>query len=451
MDFDQQPKDLISSLVIGTIFLCSLSQSSMASSDLSVEQDKSNVAPSLLPPNDIATEFVPQFVTLGFDDNNEAVGINWTLATLAKYSNHQGTGNSATFDGKAAKASFFPTCIQASKNPAIISSWRQISNQGHELGNHTYDHGWGQNFDVSIWQAQMQGCFDLLTAPYVEGGPHSGVGIDLEDIHGFRAPFTLYNDATYTALEAVGLSYDVSIQEGLQADHDAGNMLWPYTLDNGSPGGDMAWWQPNVGSHPGIWALPLHVLEVVPDELTGQYGLNYSLLDKIHQTLANVNFKGNKLSAFDYNLFANDDWMYALTKDEALAVLKYNLDRRLAGNRAPLTLGFHTDYLSNYELPNMTATTAAERREVVDQFLAYANSFKAVRIVRHIDVINWMQDPQKLVMCSENDWNLQQVYTQGDRVTYQGKLYTAKWWNRLEAPLDRAWSVWHNEGECVPY
>lgn len=439
--FDEQYKVCVSSFVLGAVLYCGLASAAIAAD---------NVAPSLLPPNDIATEFVPQFVTLGFDDNNEAVGIDWTLATLAKYANHQGIGHAGTFDGNAIKASFFPTCAQAQQNPAILASWHAIWSSGHEVGNHTFDHGWGQSYNLSIWQAQMQACLDVLTAPYQRGLEGSGAGISLDDIQGFRAPFTLYNDATFAAMQAVGLSYDVSIQEGLAPSFDAGNMVWPYTLDNGSPGADLAWWSPNVGEHPGLWTLPLHVLQVVPDELTAHYGLHYSLLDKIHQTLAKFNFKGNKLSAFDYNLFANDDWMYALTKDEALAVLKYNLDRRLAGNRAPMTLGFHTDYLSSYELPNMTATTAAERREVVDEFLAYATSFKAVRVVRHIDVINWMQNPQKLVMCSDNQWAVNEVYTQGDRVTYQGQLWTAKWWNRLEAPLNKRWSVWHNEGECVP-
>ena len=438
--FDKQQQLCLSSIAIGALLYCGSIATSVAAS----------VAPSILPPVGIDTEFAPQFVSLGFDDNVEVAGIDWTLAVLRLYTNHQGTGKSQTFDGTQVKASFFPTCSAADHNPEILTHWRKIWTDGHEVGNHTYDHGWGQHYDLSLWQAQMEACLNKLSAPYSSGDVNSGAGIVRADIQGFRAPYVVYNDGTFAAMEATGLSYDVSIQEGLQPTQDAGSMYWPYTLDNTSPGADLAWWAPNVKSHPGIWSLPLHVLQVIPDELVQDYGLNYSLLNKIHQTLSKVNFKGNKLTAFDYNLFANDDWMYALTKDEALAVLKYNLDRRLAGNRAPLTLGFHTDYLSDHELPNMTATTVAERREVIAEFLAYATSFKIVRVVRHIDVINWMQDPSKLIMCAEHDWDLQQVYSQGDRVTFQGKLWTAKWWNRLEMPLDKSWSAWHNEGECVP-
>jgi len=389
-----------------------------------------NVAPSQMPPNNLSAEFVPQFVTLGFDDNNEANGIEWTLQTLAKYTNHGGVGNDANFDGYPVRASFFPTCAQAQANPAILTSWQQIYWQGHEVGNHTHDHGWGQNFDVDTWQAQMAACLTTLAK----------AGIDQDDVKGFRAPFVLYNDATFTAMEASGLSYDVSIQEGLQPLQNASNMYWPYTLDGGSPGSAYAWWAPKINAHPGIWSLPLHVLQVIPDELTAHYGLDYSLINKL---------KTDKIPAFDFNLYSSDQWMFALTKDEALAVFKYNLDARIAGNRAPLTLGFHTDYLRNQPVDNMVNTTFEERRAVVAEFLAYAVSMPQVRVVRHIDVINWMQNPTKLVVCNGIGWDTQTNYHVGNRVTFQGRLWTAKWWNRLEMPLQRSWSAWQDEGPCA--
>ncbi|MFT4925315.1 MAG: peptidoglycan/xylan/chitin deacetylase (PgdA/CDA1 family) [Phenylobacterium sp.] len=400
------------------------------------------------PPASLPANMVPQFVTLGFDDNSEADGINWTLQTLAGLKNPAGLGSAATFDGQPLKASFFPTCRQAEQNPAILTAWNQIYLQGHEIGNHTYAHEWGQNFSQQQWESQMQGCMTLLSAPFKAGDASSGAGVPREQIQGFRAPFVLYNDDTFKAMKTVGLSYDVSIQEGNQADQDTSNYFWPYTLDEGSPGSQLAWWGPNVSKHPGVWSLPLHMLQVVPDDRVAKYGLNYSLLNKIHETLKKFNFKGNKLTAFDFNLYSSGDWLYALTKAEALAVLKYNLDARLAGNRAPLVLGFHTDYLSGSAIANMNATSPQDRRDVVKEFLEYAVTIKAVRVVRHIDVINWMRQPTKLVVCADNEWDFQAVYTAGDTVSYQGHLWTAKWWTKLEMPIAKSWSVWKDEGQC---
>lgn len=407
------------------------------------------VLPSQLPPAGLSAKVVPQFVTLGFDDNSEAPGVEWTLNTLAKFTNDGGLGNPATFDGEPIKSSFFPRCGQAVNNPAIADAWRQIFLQGHEVGNHTFDHRWGQTFEQSEWETQMQLCMDKLSAPWHQNDANSGAGIPLDEIVGFRAPALIYNDNTFKAMKNMGLTYDVSIQEGLQTNQQAGNYYWPYTLDEGSPGSKQAYWQPNIGKHPGIWSLPVHVLQIIPDDQTHHYGLNYSLLDKMQETLKKFNWKGNKVTAFDYNLYATGDWLFALNKDDVLALFKYNLDQRLEGNRAPLVLGFHTEYLSGQVLPNMTATSPQERREVLEEFLEYANSKKAVRIVRHIDVINWMANPVKLVVCADEHWDFRDVYVIGDTVTYQGHLWTAKWWNKLETPLAKEWSAWQDEGKCV--
>ena len=40
------------------------------------------------------------------------------------------------------------------------------------------------------------------------------------------------------------------------------------------------------------------------------------------------------------------------------------------------------------------------------------------------------------------------VYTQGNRVSYQGKNWTAKWWTQNEAPYTSQWGVWADNGAC---
>lgn len=339
------------------------------------------------PPAGLSVDTVPQFVSIGFDDVNDLDGIDWTLQMLAGLNNPKGQGKAATFDGKPVLASFFPNCGEAKSNPGLVKAWRKIYSAGHELGNHTLEHVWGQHLTVDQWQAQIQGCMNILSLE---------VGVKAAEINGFRAPFLMYNDAMFKAVVQAGLKYDVSVTEGLDSAHHSGNQVWPFTMDKGLKAAEFAYWLPKIKSHSGLWLLPLHVLAVVPDDKTLEYGLKYSLKAKLQKTLAGLNTNVEKLTPFDHNLFSSDKWMYGLTKDEALAVLKYNLDQRLKGNRAPMILGFHSVNLNGKPMAHIKNTSAEDRREVLKAFLIYALSKEAVRVVRHQDVIQWMGNPISL-------------------------------------------------------
>ena len=84
-----------------------------------------------------------------------------------------------------------------------------------------------------------------------------------------------------------------------------------------------------------------------------------------------------------------------LTKAEVLAILKYNLDLRIQGNRAPFMLGTHSDYYSSkYTAANNS--TAEERQEAIEEFLDYALSKEAVRVVSMKQVLDWVRNPSPL-------------------------------------------------------
>lgn len=52
--------------------------------------------------------------------------------------------------------------------------------------------------------------------------------------------------------------------------------------------------------------------------------------------------------------------------------------------------------------------------------------------------------------CNTAQWRAGQVYTQGNKVAFEGFEYTAKWWNRDQSPATNAnaWGVWKKGLEC---
>lgn len=53
-------------------------------------------------------------------------------------------------------------------------------------------------------------------------------------------------------------------------------------------------------------------------------------------------------------------------------------------------------------------------------------------------------------------WNASTAYVGGDRVTYGGRQYAARWWSRGQQPGDPAFTggegsgkVWRDEGACL--
>ncbi|MCK9523679.1 MAG: polysaccharide deacetylase family protein [Proteobacteria bacterium] len=360
--------------------------------------------PQATPPGDLDPASVPMFVALGFDDNG-IVGdktpgaeeaMSWALAMFGARKNPDGTPTAATFYlttsyGAGGETGYGDGDAQA--NPAVIRMWRDLHAAGHEIGNHTHTHPHGTEMTVAQWRSEMQRADAVLTGA-ADSEDALAVGLDTNQPVGFRTPFLEYNDNTFTAVRQEGLAYDCSIEEGYQSDQDGSNFLWPYTLDEGSPGHDV---QVSWGSrapltrHPGLYEMPVYVFIAPPDELCEQYGVPQGLRDRLKQRQDYLDAADGKITGFDYNLWA----LFQMSGDEVLATLKYTFDMRMKGNRAPFLLGMHSDmYAAEYAEP--LAATPQERRAAIEKFLDYALSHPQVRVVPVRDVLDWIKSPAPL-------------------------------------------------------
>ena len=93
-----------------------------------------------------------------------------------------------------------------------------------------------------------------------------------------------------------------------------------------------------------------------------------------------------------------------MTKPEFTAVLKYTLDLRLEGNRAPFLFGAHTDYYSskytggyfNSSEESDLNADYTERQKAFEDFIEYALSIPYVRIVSNQKLLAWLKKPVAL-------------------------------------------------------
>jgi peptidoglycan/xylan/chitin deacetylase (PgdA/CDA1 family) len=334
---------------------------------------RDDVAPAQSPPCGLAPEQVPMFVALGFDDNGQPGGMSWAIDMLAS----------------RGQASFFVTCSYGQAGP-----WRAAYQAGHEIGNHTVSHATDRGVGASRWLQEMHDCNAYLV---------DEVGVPLEEIQGFRTPYLRYDDDTLAAVHQVGFRYDTSIEEGYEWDFgpmDGTNYYWPYTLDRGSPGHDVqVGWPgstlPPITAHPGLWELPVYAVVVPPDDRAADYGIPPGLRADLKRRQAWFSEESGLITGFDYNLWASTAvGGFAMSKDEVVATLKYTLDQRLAGNRAPFLFGAHTDYYVAAWNGNAAGTPAdADRRAAIEEVLDYAASKPEVEIVTYRHVLDWVRNP----------------------------------------------------------
>lgn len=335
---------------------------------------------SAQPPGGLAPAQVPQFVLLGFDDNPATGPMTWFVDHVKDRRNPAGAGRAATFDGGPVRAIFFSNGRYWNDRTLISIHHRALA-EGHEIANHTQNHTNGAAFTAAQWRTEITTC----------AGTFDETGIPAAGIIGFRTPFLAYNANTFVALSALGLAYDSSIEEGDQPGQDGTNFLWPYTLDAGSPGNAHSFpagSPQRVGAHPGLWELPLHVFMIPADEDCARYGATPGLRARIGANLKVAYGGGSgepvaKISGLDWNV------LEAAKCDgpEFLAILKYTLDLRLAGNRAPLMVGGHTA-LYPADQPG--------RRQAIEDFIAYALSKPEVRFVTGRQMLAWLRAPEAL-------------------------------------------------------
>jgi hypothetical protein len=347
---------------------------------------KDNVPPSPNPPGGLQPAQVPMFVSLGFDDNPYSEGMNWAVSTFSALTNPPGKGNAATFDGTKVRATFY----HSSTYTAAAGSWKAAYNAGFETGDHTVHHyhgstaDMGMNFTEAGWTKEIQGCIDYLT-----GG---AVGMKRSEVYGFRTPFLQYNANVFPAVRALNFWYDCSIEEGHQEDQDGTNYLWPYTLDHGSPGNATHPRLTPIQTWPaGLWEMPAYRVIVPPDTEAAMYGVPSGLRAKLRTLRPNgVGIAQGKITGLDYNLWYD----YNLNKAEFVATLKYTLDTRLRGNRAPLLFGMHSAIYTGQEAT--VNASLADRKAAIVEFLNYALTKPDVRIVTTKAVLDWIRNPVPL-------------------------------------------------------
>jgi hypothetical protein len=312
------------------------------------------------------------FVSIGFDDNSSADGMNWAMGVAKERRNP---------DRSAVTISFYSNTVYSG---TAGSAWKSAQDAGHEVGNHTDQHQHGAAFTVDQWTNEISTCTSGL----------NGLGID--EVYGFRTPFLEYNEATFTALNELGIEYDCSIEEGYQPEQDGTNYAWPHTLDEGSPGNDvLVEWglKDPIGKHPGLWEMPVHPVIVPPDEECEKYGVPTGFRDKMKSVADYFDVEGGKITGLDYNMYATG--MFLMNKAEFVATLKYTFDLRYNGNRAPMMFGAHSQYYSSEwnSAPNMTL---AERQAAIEEFLDYVLKETDTRVVSIKEILEWCKDPQPL-------------------------------------------------------
>jgi len=357
--------------------------------DLSTYDFDLNIERSLDPPAGLAPENVPQFVSFGWDDNGFLEPLDWVQEAYAE---------------RELLTTFFMSTTYISDgstrlNPRMIrESFLRAIDSGHEFGVHGHAHADGLLFGRAEWKEELDHSLYWLTKPSESEDRAEDLGLGLSDnvIYGFRAPFLHYSDGLFEELREAGIWYDCSIEEGWQLQEGADRFAWPYTLDEVSPAHEYARErdfeakQFELTKHPGVIELPAYALVIPPDNLADEYGFDRGLLSRIREKIPAKEPMSDRITGLDYNLWSTAE----LTKGEVLAILKYNLDQRLSGNRAPMFFGTHSDFYR--ETWEDGVATHLERQEAIEEFLDYAASQPEVIVGTHKDVVDYMRAPRHI-------------------------------------------------------
>lgn len=424
----------------------------------------SSLAPSRVHPGTFTVEETPQFVCLGSDDNYYPDGLKWIVDLIKTKTNPTATvANPLTFDGAPATMSFYMNSFNsgwynlldttaaneygAAEALKIRGSLKDAITAGSELGCHTKYHMSDAGASHSYWQTEIDsGLIDL-----------AAMGFNADSLNGFRTPFLQYNDSTFQVLatHSSTMKYDCSIESGIDEETDGSNFVWPYSLDNGVFSADLGSTPEAegfdtiidgtdtsinakrvvVGNYPGLWETPAYCV-VIPPELRHQIWLQR--LDTINVKIYQRDAEGNlatttggdfiildtvidsvfenyfdtltgKVTGLDYNMFSSPaNGGYGMDSAQFVAVMKYNLDQRLNGNRAPFCYGMHSNIFydnqgftdeSSQEYGSMTSpprVTVTQARNAIAAFIDYALSKKAVRLVSQRELVGWCESPSPL-------------------------------------------------------
>ncbi len=385
---------------------------------------------SRLPPTGREAAEVPQIVTITFDDNfgvalpGSVGGVGAIVDAYAARRNPAGKGIATDFDGGPIRATFFSSSIYMTESSETVlggsrgedqggrnrAAWKAALAAGHEMADHTVNHLNGgtatiseedccrpRDWSVEQWSVEIAACRTALADPRL--------GLGANDVVGFRAPYLSYNDHLFTALQELGFAYDSSLPNCFDDAEDGTNCSWPYALDRGSPDAEVLARKlaqrrpqitlPAIKGHPGLWELPVTTLIVPPDSAAGTYRFKIGLRERIaaraplpYPTIYEPS--SGKITGFDYALLIDA----GLSGDEMRAILEYNLDLHLSGNRSPLIFVAHA-HLYAFSTPEDNPDTPSEaereaRWKGLTEFIDYAMAKPDVRIVAARNIVEWM-------------------------------------------------------------
>jgi len=334
-------------------------------------------------------ENMPQFVVLGSDDNTSAEAVRWMQGVVDKYKNK---------DGSKVYMSFYVNTDQSGavwdgKNDLIDAVYNAYK-AGHEIGNHTSTHLYcveygkldpvtkidnGRRVDKNTIFNEIKRVQDVLVK----------AGIPRTHQTGFRTPYLRYSDSTFTAMSEVGFLYDCSVSAA--SDNVAGTNFFPYKLDaikdeNGNYAPDNSadvntWGKTSViRKHENLWELPAVQFAIDPQDtayVKGVLGIG-----------GDEEFDGY-ITGLDYNL-----WNEAhLDSGQTVRSLMRTLNLSLAGNRAPLTIGCHSQYYFQAKNSEFPKIPPEKRRQAFEEFVKQASQIENVFFVSGDMVIRWMQNP----------------------------------------------------------
>ena len=325
----------------------------------------------------------PLFIVIGSDDNTIPDAVRWMQGVMDSGKNK---------DGSRRYMSFYVNTDQDiavwDKNEDIVNACLSAYKSGHEITNHTATHlacvGYDENetrasFDVI--KAEIQRTQDVLEKN----------GIPKMHQTGFRTPYLRYSDTTFRVIQEIGFLYDCSISAA--DDNKAGDNYFPYTLDfddgngNFSPdnsAGRNSWGKVSpIGKCEGLWEIP--AIRFAIDQK------DYAYVEKTLKRKHGNDYKfDGYITGLDYNLWNEAEF----NEEQTLRTLLNTIKLCLAGNRAPVTIGLHSQFYFEHRgdlYPNIEEPS--KKQWAFEKFMEEASKLDDVFFVSGDMVIRWMQNP----------------------------------------------------------